>query len=290
MKQPDLREDTNLIDRFFPINVFTNVCRDKTVLWLHWHDGVEIIQMLEGRAVFKIEDRQYEAAPGDILVVNSGFLHYGEAAEDGPVVYQAIVFGRALLAGASPDPRHDRCIQPFLTGQRLFPEKIASGDGGYVEMSAALALLLQEFARKREGYELAVKAALQLFTLAAYRLSGLQDRTRRDFAANSERFKLLLEHIDRGYGSRITVEHAARIVALSPCHFCKTFKKLTGRTFVEFMNLYRVNKAAALLRETGLSVTEIAASTGFCNVNYFDKVFKQCKRCSPARYRKEAAQ
>jgi YesN/AraC family two-component response regulator len=55
---------------------------------------------------------------------------------------------------------------------------------------------------------------------------------------------------------KLTVEQAAKLVSLNPYHFCKTFKKLTGRTFIEYVNVYRVKEAERLLLETDLNVTE----------------------------------
>ncbi len=289
MNQPELMEHTSLIDRYFPINVFNNRPTGRNAMHLHWHDNIEIIAMQQGRAVFALQGRSHDAASGDILIVNSGLLHSGVALGDEPVVFQAVVFHRALLGSASPDPSHARYVLPFLENRRLFPEKIAPGDGGYGELRAALDLLLQEFQGKREGYELAVKAALQLMVLAVCRNfpggeAGGADIVR--LSCNIEQFKALLEHIDCNHAERLTVASAARMVALSPTQFCKTFKKLTGRTLVDFINLTRVEKAAGLLEQTDLPVTEIAARTGFCNINYFDKVFKLARSCTPAQYRK----
>ncbi len=292
MNQPELMEKTQLIDRFFPMNVFTNTSTGYSVLHLHWHDSIEIITMLQGRAVFVLQGRSHEARPGDILIVNSGLLHSGTALGDEPVVYQAIVFHKALLSSALPDPSHARYVLPFLENKRLFPERIAPGDAGYGELRAALDLLLDEFERRREGYELAVKAALQLMVLAMCRNFPSREEGGTDIgrlAMSIDRFKALLEHIDLNHAERLTVSSAARMVALSPAHFCKTFKKLTGRTLVDFMNLTRVEKAAGLLSGTDLPVTEIAARTGFCNINYFDKVFKLTRNCTPAQYRKRSA-
>jgi YesN/AraC family two-component response regulator len=47
------------------------------------------------------------------------------------------------------------------------------------------------------------------------------------------------------------------------------------------VNLYRVNQAEKLLRSTVVPITEISEQVGFCNINYFDKVFKQYKMYSP---------
>ncbi len=106
---------------------------------------------------------------------------------------------------------------------------------------------------------MAVKAALQLLVLAVCRNNGHAevDTYTSHFARNIEQFKALLAYIDRNYAEHLKVDEAAHMVGLSPAHFCRTFKNPTGRTLVEFINLTRVDKAAALLNETVLPVSGI---------------------------------
>ena len=87
----------------------------------------------------------------------------------------------------------------------------------------------------------------------------------------------------------LSVEQAARIVNLNPYHFCKTFKKLTGRTFIDYMNWLRINESDRLLRETEWTVTEIAERIGCGNANYFTKLFKKYKGFPPSEVRRKLA-
>lgn len=49
---------------------------------------------------------------------------------------------------------------------------------------------------------------------------------------------------------------------------------------------YRLSKAARLLKETALTVSEIAIQTGFNGQSYFGKCFREKMNCSPIEYRK----
>lgn len=85
-----------------------------------------------------------------------------------------------------------------------------------------------------------------------------------------ERLKAIIQYIERNYAEKITVAEAARLASLSPYHFCRVFKKATGRSFVEYVNLYRIR---------------IAEKAGFCTVNYFAELFKRYRGCTPSQYR-----
>ena len=49
---------------------------------------------------------------------------------------------------------------------------------------------------------------------------------------------------------------------------------------------YRLSKAARLLKETALTVSEIAIQTGFNGQSYLGKCFREKMNCSPIEYRK----
>ena len=73
------------------------------------------------------------------------------------------------------------------------------------------------------------------------------------------------EHLDSDY---LTVEFAISRTVL----FAR-IKKLTGYSLNDYIKRLRINKAAKLLKETGLSVTEISEITGFSYPRYFSSVF-----------------
>ncbi|WP_461671303.1 AraC family ligand binding domain-containing protein, partial [Mycobacterium tuberculosis] len=124
----ELRENTFLIDNHYPLNLFLNRCNvgeiGRTALYLHWHDHFEFIYMAAGNVIFHIDGQQYDASPGDILIVPSGVLHVGYAASNEEIQYWALVFNRSLLEGAASDPIHGRYLTPYLQGKIRFPAKI----------------------------------------------------------------------------------------------------------------------------------------------------------------------
>jgi AraC-like DNA-binding protein/mannose-6-phosphate isomerase-like protein (cupin superfamily) len=292
----ELREKTDLRNSTYPLNVFHNRCpharQGSVVLFLHWHEHFEIIVMKAGRAVFHIDGKSYEAEPGDVLIVPAGGLHAGYSAIDGSVEYFAIVFNAALLQNqAAHDPAHTQFVAPYLEGTVRFPVKLGCSDDSHAICVSLLERAISEFKTKDRAYELAVKSYLYLlFALLARRYlpEALPRKTPAVSSRYTDRFKTLLHHLGAHYAEPITVEQAAKLVNLNPFHFCKTFKKATGATFVEYMNRLRMDEAERLLEETDLTVTEIAGRVGCGNANYFTKRFKQIKGIAPSQLRKHS--
>ena len=285
----ELKENTYLIDKYFPINIFFNKPIGHDVLGMHWHQHFEMIFMIGGEAVFKIGNETLPAVQGDILFVNGGQLHSGYSVNNTFVQYYAIVFDKTLLGNQAPDPAHAKYISSFMEGRLLFPNKIHQEDEHYLQFRTGIEHIINEFSMKLPGHQLAIKSYLQLIITLIIRYYSPLDGAEKNkiHETNTERFQKLFHYIKEHYSTKITIEEAAEIVNLSPYHFCKTFKKVTGSTFVQFLNLYRVNEAEEMLRKTTLPITQIAEKVGFSNINYLDKILKQLKLYPPSGSRKQ---
>ncbi|KRF02345.1 AraC family transcriptional regulator [Paenibacillus sp. Soil766] len=289
----ELKENTNLLNGHFPLNIFRNQVSagslNRCILGLHWHEHFEIIYMMTGSAIFHIDSQPYEVSPHDILIVPAGGLHVGYSLTEERVEYLAIVFNATLLNAQFPNPVHNQFIAPILDGQVSFPIKHEGNEPGIEPLRQVILRAIDEFERKELAYEIAVQSQLYyFFTLLSRKY--LPDRrlkkTSAAYSHNIARFKKLILHVENHYASKITIDEAAQIVCMNAYHFCKTFKKMTGRTFIEFVNLHRMDEAQRLLEETDLTVTEISEILGCGNPNYFTKLFKKYKGIAPSHIRK----
>ncbi len=95
-----------------------------------------------------------------------------------------------------------------------------------------------------------------------------------------------LDYIHENYSEKITIKDIASFCGYSEATFSNQFKKITGRTFHYTLNHYRVEVACTLLRETNLSIKEIASSTGFGETKNFFRTFKTYTGVTPNTYRK----
>lgn len=91
------------------------------------------------------------------------------------------------------------------------------------------------------------------------------------------------EHMDRD----ISLGELLRLTGMSKSHFSKSFKRLTGKTFVAYLNGARIDAAKNYLRETGQPIFWIAAQAGFTDERYFRKVFKRNTGLSPQAFREK---
>lgn len=289
----ELREFPDIKERTYPFRLFfienMEVKANQNILFLHWHDHFEIIIMEKGNAVFHIDSQPYKVGKGDVLIVPSGGLHVGYSITEEQISYTSIVFHASLFNEWAGDPLHEQCIVPYLDNVYQFPVKISPQDAENSGYACLLEGIMAEFRSKQPAYQLVIKNKLHLlFTLLSRRYlpHSRASKPKERFSFNRERFKPLLEHLESHFADKMTIDAAAKTVNLNPYHFCKTFKKLTGRTFIEYVNVCRMDEAERLLRESGLTVTEISGLVGCDNPNYFTKLYKQYKGSTPSQARK----
>lgn len=93
-----------------------------------------------------------------------------------------------------------------------------------------------------------------------------------------------LNYIDDHYHEDISLESMSEVVFLNKNYFSELFKRETGKSFVQYLTEYRLEKAKLLLSIDGLKGNEVADMTGFQNNSYFISVFKKYEGCTPKEY------
>ena len=92
------------------------------------------------------------------------------------------------------------------------------------------------------------------------------------------------KNIDR---SELSVEELSQELGMSRVHLYKKLTAITGRSPLEFIRVIRLKRAAQLLRESQLNISEIAYSVGFNNPKYFSRYFKEEFNMLPSDYKNQ---
>lgn len=277
-----LREAMDMPDPRFPIKVHkTRFSHVGTELFPpHWHEHLEFLYIVEGEAVIECGSTPLSAAAGDLIVVNSNELHYGVCGS-ADLFYYALIADPSLLQSSFSDAAETAFVEPIRQSRLLIRNHIRDDE----EAASCLLSIVEELDRREYGYELAVKA--HLFRLLArllrsYSPTVLSKVEHAERLKNMQRFDPVLLYIDANYSEPLTVDALASIAGLSRFHFSRLFKELTGRTLSEYILAFRLNRADYLLRHSELTVTEIAAATGFSDIYYFSRTFKKHRNVAPS--------
>lgn len=242
-----------------------------------WGPGVRdhylIHYVLSGKGTFQSGEKSHSLTAGDGFLVVPGALSSYQADHDEPweycwVGFQGADAGRLVqetgLSAQSPLFHYDK---DDLLRERLLNIYRCTGPspGDEAEMTAALLHFLSALMRLSDGQ------TRQCNTGYAYVRRSIQ-------------------FIDYNYSREdLNVEQIAANAGISRSHLYRLFLRHTAMTPNEYLTKYRINKAADLLRNEGLSVGEAAYSTGFSDQLYFSRVFKRYKGIPPSRFAQSAA-
>jgi AraC-like DNA-binding protein len=111
-----------------------------------------------------------------------------------------------------------------------------------------------------------------------------QDRSRRG-GAESGRIWKARNFIDEHAGEELSLTRVAKAAETSANYLSEKFKEAVGINFVQYVARTRYEKAAALLGDADLRVSEIAFAAGFQSLSQFNRVFKKFSGKSPTEYR-----
>jgi AraC-like DNA-binding protein len=103
---------------------------------------------------------------------------------------------------------------------------------------------------------------------------------------NEKRINIVCQYIQKHATETLTIHKAAALIHLSPSAFCKFFKRMTAKTFSDYVNEIRITNVCNDLLATDKQVAEIAYENGFETLTYFNRIFLKKKNMSPSSYRK----
>jgi AraC-like DNA-binding protein len=126
----------------------------------------------------------------------------------------------------------------------------------------------------------------RLAVSAEYTLLDQQRSVAEQSRAEQERINPVFAYLVDNFRGHVSLDEASGIAHMTPNAFCKYFKKITRKTFMETVIEYRINYATQQLVQTDKPISEISFDSGFGDVSHFYKMFKHKMHQSPLNYRK----
>lgn len=237
---------------------------------LHYHDQWEIYYLKAGRCRYFIDKDTYDLRAGDMVIIPAGVLH--------TAVYSAERHSRVLInCGRQYIPAS---VYPRL-GEMTYLCRRAAWQG---EIEDRLSRIAWEYTARDEFSQDMIRSELAelLILLARSAREGEGVFADRDFVTEA------ISYMQKHYAQRVTLREVAAHCAVSYEHLSRTFKKRTGFGFNEYLTLYRLKQAEALLLGgEEIPVGEIAYRCGFSDSNYFAERFGQIYGLPPTALRRQ---
>lgn len=141
---------------------------------------------------------------------------------------------------------------------------------------------------RTEGFE-----AVQLFFGILHELA-CADRTQVELIGvqssdstlpHSRRINKIVQFVKKNYHHKISLEDVGELVGMSASSVSRFFKQRTRHNFWDYLNGFRIDRAAQMMIETEHTISEISYACGFNNISNFNRVFRERIGTTPSDYR-----
>jgi len=178
----------------------------------------------------------------------------------------------------------EKYIEQIRQNLILFNNRIENSN-----IRQALKSIISENTVKENAYEFKLLSLTYQILSELFKNEIARTLNKRDaelLGRTNARFQDVLEYIKSNYENQITLSKAIKIAKMSKGYFCTKFRQLTGKSFTGYLNQMRIEKAIMLiLEEKESSITDIALTVGFEDINYFCRVFKKYMGQSPSSFK-----
>ena len=252
------------------------------------HGYFEILYLCSGSANCHIQDRLLPFNEGDLAIVGSTLYHRVECESSSPLTIAALFFEPDLIRceGGSDSAEY---LTPFLLQDSEFPHVVPAETGIPNQVLELMLRIRSELPPLSPRGRLAVKTYLKMILMLLVNRYASYAGTVETFQRQQrdlDRLLPLFQFLGENCGCAIQVKEASRICGMSESHFMSFFKRVTGLSFMKYLNHYRVERSQVLLVNTDESMASISQEMGFCDQSYFGTVFRRLVGMTPAAYRR----
>ncbi len=254
----------------------------------HTHDFVEVLYGVECECSVYVDNQVYEFKSGELIIFNSKQVHKVITKWMTHSKYICVRFKIDAIYASGYSSLEFKYVLPFIlndTGHKChFRREELEGTG----IPEIMWDIYNESMTKNYGYEIGITGDLhKLYLFFLRQWQNDNDIGKGAFNEMDEsRITEVLEYIEQNYREDMSAYDAAKKCHVSYSYFSRWFKKITGKTFIQYVNYVRINHAEQFLINSDYNITEISMQTGFPTTSYFIKQFKLQKGCSPGKFRK----
>ncbi len=238
-----------------------------------------VILVLDGRLKFRIGEKSASMLPDQALLLSPSI--------GGSLAGQSVELLQLTLA---PALVVDHAVRMHLTGPGTavaFRLDLVEHDERLAQLARSMTTELKD---EKPGREIVLDALVEQVVVHLLRHYS---NIRRSEELELSRVGLIDRRIRRSVElmhaqleQDLSLKEIAAASYLSPFHFVRVFKKLTGTTPHAYLASIRTSRAQLLLAEPNLSVTEISSRVGYSSPSHFTKAFRQATGLNPRAFRK----
>lgn len=247
----------------------------------HWHEDFEFIYVYSGQMDYYVDGKAVTIGPKQGIFVNSYHLHYGFSKEKKECDFVCILFHPSLLAVSTA--YEQEYLLPVLKNQALPYILLDTGEKWQFGLLNSL-IKIYEVSEKATATLEIVAEIFKIWTLIYENSENAKAKRVTDKDLST--LKDMVGYIQKHYSETISLDDIAKAGYIGQSKCNRLFKKYLGTTPGLYLNHYRLDKSIWYLKNTDMTITEIASKMGFSGSSYFAESFHKQYGISPSKIRK----
>ena len=254
----------------------------KSHLW-HYHPEIELVFINGGAGKRQIGSHISYYTNGSLLLIGSNLPHCGFTNENTGNTNETVIHIKPDFLGNDffgvPEMKRVQNILSQAKAGIAFGGETKRRVGAKIEMMENQAPLERLFTLLSILDELESSVEYTVLNADGFSL-GLH-------VQDNDRINVIFNYVKDHFQEPISADEISSLVSMTTPSFCRYFKKISNKTFTEFVNEYRLVHASKLLAEKPISINDVCFESGFNNFSHFSKSFKQYTGKSASQYRQE---
>ncbi len=252
---------------------------------MHKHNYVEILYMCSGQTVHTIDGNRLVLKKGELLFMNQSAYHSIDRAEEDDIGINFVVLPEFMDVAFEMIGSNNILGQFILSALRKGSEDIS-----HLHFRVADVLPVQNLVENMI-YNIITrqpnnrKINQNTMGLLMLQLLNYTDLIEQEFSVQYNGLVIAaLRQIEENYKEE-SLQELAEAQSVSISYLSRVIKQVTGRTYKDLLVEKRMGKAAELLENSRIPVTDIITAVGYSNTSYFYREFKQRFGVTPHEYR-----
>jgi AraC-like DNA-binding protein len=246
----------------------------------HVHKAVELLYVKNGSYTVLLDGVEYEIEKGDLVLFCSNAIHHVFTKNLPENEYYVIKISPAFFLQFSTQEEGAEYVMRFAINRKgsksIWKKEELEG--------TALLSALQSLAEEHESSKYASQVAIKLKIMELLVEILRSDSPAEEKAPHTPAAALIyntMVYVRNHYAEDMDERELARSLGMSYSYFSRSFRRVTGMTFKQYLNRTRVNQAEKFLCRGGSSVSEIATRCGYNSISYFISVYKDITGKTP---------
>ena len=245
----------------------------------HVHSAIEILYIIEGSYSVLLDNTPYELEKGDLILFRSDAVHYVTTKTEAHNSYYVIKIPLSFFLNLARGETEIKYAMHFAFNRKEYKCLWKNREIEGSEMFSIISALKKEYASPGYASELLIKLKIMELMTEILRQCRIEDTSIDNRSASM--VYSIMSYVQENYAEDIDEKELSRKFGMSYSYFSRTFKRITGSGFKNYLNRIRISNAERMLFSTGKSVSEIATACGYNSISYFISVYRSMMGITP---------